>query len=153
MSIKIIPFKPVHATIFKELNRKWIEQYFSVEPMDIYLLENCKEHIMDKGGYIFFAEKEDAITGCFALLPVNNTTFELGKMAVSSEYQGLKIGQKMLSFAIEFAKEIALETLILYSSTKLDIALHIYKKFGFKEVPIEKHVEYARSNIKMQLTL
>ncbi|CAM3367304.1 GNAT family N-acetyltransferase [Zobellia roscoffensis] len=153
MSIKIIPFKPTHAPIFKELNHKWIEQYFSVEPMDIYLLENCKEHIIDKGGYIFFAKKEDTITGCFALLPVNNTTFELGKMAVSSEFQGLKIGQKMLSFAIEFAKEKALETLILYSSTKLDNALHIYKKFGFKEVPIEKHVEYARSDIKMQLTL
>ncbi|WP_276166567.1 GNAT family N-acetyltransferase [Zobellia alginiliquefaciens] len=153
MSIKIIPFKTAYAPIFKELNHKWIEQYFSVEPMDIYLLENCQEHIIDKGGYIFFAQKDDNIEGCFALLPVNNTTFELGKMAVSSEFQGLKIGQKMLSFAIEFAKDKSLETLILYSSTKLDNALHIYKKFGFKEVPIEKHVEYARSDIKMQLTL
>ncbi|MBT2160732.1 GNAT family N-acetyltransferase [Zobellia barbeyronii] len=153
MSIKIIPFKPAYAPIFKELNQNWIEQYFTVEPKDLYLLENCQEHIIDKGGYIFFAKKEDTITGCFALLPVSNTTFELGKMAVSTEFQGLKIGQKLLSFAIEFAKEKSWETLILYSSTKLDNALHIYKKFGFKEVPLEKNLDYTRSDIKMQLTL
>ncbi|CAM4259639.1 GNAT family N-acetyltransferase [Zobellia nedashkovskayae] len=153
MSIKIIPFKPAYAPIFKELNQKWIEQYFTIEPKDLYLLGNCQEHIIDKGGYIFFAKKEDTITGCFALLPVSNTTFELGKMAVSTEFQGLKIGQKLLSFAIKFAKEQCWETLILYSSTKLDNALHIYKKFGFEEVPIERNLDYARSDIKMQLTL
>ena len=74
-------------------------------------------------------------------------------MAVSTEFQGLKIGQKLLSFAIEFAKEKSWETLILYSSTKLDNALYIYKKFGFKEVPLEKNLDYDRSDIKMQLTL
>ncbi|MUH34530.1 N-acetyltransferase [Zobellia amurskyensis] len=153
MSIKIIPFKPAYAPIFKELNQNWIEQYFTIEPLDLYLLENCQEHIINKGGYIFFAKKEDTITGCFALLRVDNVTYELGKMAVSPEFQGLKIGQKLLSFAVDFAKEKSWKTLILYSSTKLGSALHIYKKFGFKEVAIEPNVEYARSDIKMQLTL
>ena len=153
MSVKITSFKPAYAPVFKELNQNWIEQYFSIEPMDISVLENCQEYIIDKGGYIFFAQKKDNIIGCFALLKVNSTTYELGKMAVSTEFRGLKVGQKLLSFAVDFAKEQSWETLILYSSTKLENALHIYKKFGFREVPMEAHVEYARSDIKMQLTL
>ena len=45
---------------------------------------------------------------------------------------------------------MGLEKVILYSNTKLESAIYIYRKFGFKEVPSEEGVAYERANIKME---
>lgn len=153
MSIRIVPFEPKYASNFKDLNIAWLKKHFHVEAKDAILLEKCKESIIDIGGFIFLAEHEGEIVGCFSFIPFDEKVFELGKMAVDPSYQGLKIGQKLLSFAIEFAKENLWESIVLYSSTKLDTALYIYRKYGFVEVELEKEIPYERSDIKMELVL
>lgn len=153
MSLKIIPFEPRYAHNFKNLNLAWIERYFVVEQEDIRLLENCEQSIIEAGGHIYFAEHENSIVGCFAFIRITEKTFELGKMAVDPGYHGLKIGQKLLSFALDFAIARQWDAILLYSSTKLDTALYIYRKYGFKEVPLEKKLTYLRSDIKMELQL
>ncbi|WP_299536591.1 GNAT family N-acetyltransferase [Ulvibacterium sp.] len=152
MSIKILPFEPKYAVHFRDLNLAWLKKYFQVEAKDVVLLENCQESILDVGGFIFLAEHNGKIVGCFSFIPYEEKVFELGKMAVDPDHQGLKIGQELLSFAIEFAKENHWKSIVLYSSTKLDTALHIYRKYGFVEVELEKEIPYERSDIKMELT-
>ncbi len=141
------------ATCFRDLNLEWLEHYFYVEPHDRDLLESCEEMIIDKGGFIFFYKNEERILGTFALMQLSPDVFELGKMAVSADSRGMGIGQKMMKFCISFSKNKKWSKLLLYSNTKLDNSIYIYKKFGFDEVPIEKDNPYARSNIKMQLNL
>ena len=153
MSLRIIPFTSEYSERFKELNVEWLEKYFYVEPKDTQLLDNCEANIIDKDGFIYFAQYNNEIAGCFALLKLGNGEYELGKMAVEAKFQGLKIGQALLSFAIDLAKGNSWNKLVLYSNTKLVNAIYIYKKFGFKEVPIEKNLPYARSDIKMELLL
>ncbi len=151
--IEIVPFASHHAKAFRELNTAWLEKYFYVEEKDTALLENSKEYILDKGGYIFMAVMDGKQIGCFSLIPHTKTIYELGKMAVSENYQGKKIGQRLLEYAIAFAKQRHWEKIILYSSTKLPTALYIYKKYGFEMVELEKNLPYARSDIKMELNL
>jgi len=153
MSLRIIPFNTKYIRNFRDLNIAWLEQYFYVEPKDRELLENCEKSIIDSGGNIFFAKYEDIIVGCFSFIKIDDTVYELGKMAVDPNYQGLKIGQKMMSFAIDFAKEKNWNKLVLYSSTKLPTAIYIYKKYGFTDVELEKDLPYARSDVKMELIL
>ncbi|MCK0133489.1 GNAT family N-acetyltransferase [Arenibacter sp. S6351L] len=153
MDLNIILFESQYAKRFKELNVAWLEKYFYVEPKDTFLLENCESSIIDKGGYIYFAKYKDKIVGCFALIELGTDEYELGKMAVDPNYQGLKIGQALLRFAIDLAKQNTWKKLILYSSTKLENALYIYRKYGFKEIEIEKNLPYARSDIKMELLI
>jgi GNAT superfamily N-acetyltransferase len=153
MSLKIIPYRPGLAKYFRDLNLSWLENYFYVEPKDAELLENCESSIIDKGGYIFFAEMKSEIVGCFSLIKLNEQTFELGKMAVDPGYQGLKIGQELMEYAIYFAKRNKWRTLLLYSNTKLEPAIYIYRKYGFEVIDLEKNTPYKRSNIKMQLIL
>lgn len=38
---------------------------------------------------------------------------------------------------------------MLYSNTKLENAIYIYRKFGFIEITVEPNSPYKRSNIKM----
>ena len=91
--------------------------------------------------------------GCFSFIPLDEKIYELGKMAVSDEYQGNKIGQQLMNFAIGFAKQRDWDKIVLYSSTKLPTALYIYRKYGFVEVELENNLPYARSDIKMELIL
>lgn len=153
MSLKIIPFESKYACDFKDLNIAWLEKYFYVEPKDDFLLSDCENSIVGIGGYIFMAEYENTIVGCFSLIPYAANHYELGKMAVDPNYQGLKIGQQLISFAIDFAKKNNWKAVTLYSSTKLPAALHIYRKYGFKDVALEKELPYARSDVKMELVL
>jgi len=149
----IIPFEAKYANDFAALNIAWLETYFVVEPHDADLLERCKETIIDKGGYIFFGLIKEQVVGTFALVKIDNSTYELGKMAIASDYQGQQLGQQLLRYCVAFAKDQAWDQLILYSSTLLQNALHIYRKYGFKEVPLEKESPYLRSDIKMELKL
>lgn len=153
MSVKIFPFESKYAGDFKNLNVAWLEKYFYVEPKDEELLSDCERSIIAIGGFIFMASYENAIVGCFSLIPYKDKHYELGKMAVDSNYQGLNIGQELISFAINFAKQKNWDAITLYSSTKLPTALHIYRKYGFIDVELEKDLPYIRSDVKMELNL
>lgn len=150
---KIIPFESSLSTVFRDLNLDWLEQYFYVEAHDRDLLDKCEEFIINKGGFIFFYRENGIITGTFALIKVTEDTFELGKMAVSKSARGKGIGQKMLQFCLNYAKKKGWKKLILYSNTSLENSIHIYKKYGFLEVPIKDNNPYARGNIKMEILL
>ncbi len=153
MEARIIPFDPKYAKDFARLNVAWLEKYFVVEPLDKELLEQCEETIIKKGGYIFFAKVEEEIAGTFSLIKIEDKVYELGKMAVSPKFQGQKIGQQLLNFCIDFAREQDWKKLVLYSNRILESAIYIYQKFGFNEIPIEENPLYKRSNIKMELSL
>ncbi|TYA59117.1 GNAT family N-acetyltransferase [Formosa maritima] len=152
MQVKIVPFKLEFAKDFYELNIEWLQNYFYVEPFDEEVLSKPQHYIIDKGGYIFFALINNKIVGTVALMPTTNKfVFELTKMAVSPNLRDLKIGQKLMHHCINFSKKQEFEGLMLYSNTKLENAIYIYKKFGFIEIPVELHSPYKRSNIKMVL--
>ena len=139
--------------IFKALNVAWLEKYFYVESKDREILEHCEEYIIAQGGHIFFAALEGQLAGCFSLIRIREGVYELGKMAVDPEFQGQKLGQKMMEFAIDFGHKQGWSRIILYSHTKLGPAIYIYRKFGFVEIELEKDTPYERSNIKMELEL
>lgn len=152
MQIEIIPFKKEFAKDFYSLNIEWLQTYFYVEPFDEEVLSKPQHYIIDKGGIIFFALLENNIVGTVALMPtLNKSVLELTKMAVSPNLRGLKIGQKLMQHCIDFSKNQNLEGLILYSNTKLENAIYIYKKFGFEVIPVELNSPYKRSDIKMTL--
>lgn len=148
-TVEIIPFSPDLKDHIKTLNIAWLTKYFKVEEKDTLTLSNPQEEIIDKGGLIFYARYNNEILGTATLLKVNDSTFELSKMAVSDHAQGLGIGNKLLEHCIETAKENNIKTLFLYSNTILLPAIHLYRKFGFTEIPLETGI-YERADIKME---
>ncbi|QCX39678.1 GNAT family N-acetyltransferase [Aureibaculum algae] len=152
MEIEIIPYEDRYKTYFRDLNIAWLKKHFYVEDHDSDVLENAKEYIIDNGGFIFFALINNKIAGTVALMN-EKEGFELSKMAVIPEFQGFKIGQQLMHYCIDFAKNKGWKKLIIYSSTILENAIYIYRKFGFKEVELEKDCPYLRSDIKMVLEL
>jgi ribosomal protein S18 acetylase RimI-like enzyme len=152
MAILIEPYRPEFAQSFYDLNMEWLETYFYVEDFDREVLSKPQQYILDRGGNLFFIVEGPAVYGTVALMPYDQTTFELTKMAVSPKFRGKKMGQELMKHCIRFAQKEG-KNLVLYSNTKLKNAIHIYKKYGFIEIPIEEDSPYDRSNIKMMLTI
>ncbi|WP_224490322.1 GNAT family N-acetyltransferase [Robertkochia flava] len=148
--IEIVPYQKRYQPHFIALNKAWLEEYFYVEDHDMVILNSCEEHIIQKGGYIYFAIQNEEVVGCYALLRVSEKVFELGKMAVDKNFRGQHIGHLLMEHCMDLARSESWEKIILYSSVKLKNALHIYQKFGFREIPLEKDAPYQRSSIKME---
>ena len=151
-NIHIVPYREELAAYFKDFNIAWLQKYFEVEPVDTLMLNDPKSYFLDKGGFIYFATLNNEVVGTFALLKNDDKVYELSKMAVNDKYLGLKIGNKMMEFCIQKAIELKVEKLVLYSNTILKPAIHLYKKYSFKEVLIIKS-DYKRANIKMELVI
>ena len=135
--IQIVPFEMKYALDFRNLNVAWISKYFEMERMDFLALDNPKEYILDKGGYIAVALKGNAVVGVCALIKMDHPKYdyELAKMGVSPQEQGQGIG-------------FLLGKHILESNTKLIPALKLYRKLGFVE--IKGYVSpYERCDIQM----
>ncbi|WP_264564309.1 GNAT family N-acetyltransferase [Flavobacterium sp. N3904] len=150
--VKIIPFSIELKDAIKTLNLEWLHKYFKVEPKDEKVLSDPQGEIIDKGGLIFYAQYNNQIVGTVSLLKVDANTFELTKMAVSDENQGLGIGKKLMEHCLTEAKQKGIQKLILYSNRKLKPAIHLYESFGFIEIPVEEGV-YERADIKMEKVL
>jgi ribosomal protein S18 acetylase RimI-like enzyme len=124
-----------------------------VEDHDREVLDNPGKEIIDKGGEIFFAVSGDEVLGTVVIIPMNGNNVELAKMAVSPGSRGLGISDKLMRACIERAKRDGRDSIILESNTKQAAAIHLYRKFGFVEIPLDPNSEFKRANIRMQLVL
>ncbi|WP_420602214.1 GNAT family N-acetyltransferase [Flagellimonas sp.] len=153
-SIQIVPCTEKYFEAFRILNEEWIVKYFKIEEMDRISLNNPKEYILDKGGYIAVALLDGQAVGVCALIKSNHLgfDFELAKMGVSPVVQGKGIGKLLGQHIIEKAKSFGAQRLYLESNRVLGPAINLYKKLGFKEIKGASS-PYERSDIQMELDL
>jgi putative acetyltransferase len=149
--VEILLFEPALRDDFKRLNLAWIERYFTVEPHDLEQL-NHPEACVESGGMIFFARTEGDIVGTCALIRAKEGEFELAKMAVTPEVQGRGIGKKLGEVAIAWAKENGATRICLESNRRLETAIRLYERLGFREIPLGD-TPYQRCDIKMEIDL
>jgi len=150
--VEIIKYRPEYAKYFERFNREWIEEHYPLEPLDIYLLQNPEEAILKDGGEIFFARHEGQIIGTVAMKKKTDDEYELSKMGVTRSARGLGAGRLLCEAVIEEARSRGARKVFLYSNTLQEVAIMLYRKLGFVEIPVEKGV-YERANIKMELGL
>lgn len=153
LKVIIIPFNEKYAKDFTRLNFEWLEKYFYIEEYDRMVLTNPKKYILDENGHIFFAIINEKVVGTVALIKREDGIFELSKMAVTEEYKGFRIGQKLMYYCINFAGQNNFKKVFLDSNTILTPAITLYQKVGFKEIPVPEETPYERCNIRMELNI
>lgn len=149
--IEIIDYQAAHQPYFEKFNRDWIERYFWLEDVDKYVLQHPEEAILQDGGAILMATFNGTIAGTVALRKVKDF-YEFTKMAVDAAYRRRGIAEALSYAAFEKARQLGAAKVILYSNRILTPAITMYRKLGFKEVPIENDI-YQRSDIKMEIEL
>ncbi|OWP78599.1 GNAT family N-acetyltransferase [Flavobacterium oreochromis] len=152
MDIKIISYAPKYKEDFIRLNKAWLEEFFYIEPHDLITFKNIEQDIIQKKGTIFFCLANNQVVGTVAMIKTNSNTYELAKMAVDKNFQGMKLSSLLMNACIDYAISQKANKIFLLSSTKLIPALNLYRKFNFIEVPLEE-TDYVRADIQMELYL
>ena len=152
-SVKIVGYADEYATAFARLNREWLEQYSLLENGDRKHLEHPRESILATGGDIFIALIGGDVVGTCAAIVHTPDTVELAKLAVDRSVRGRGIGLQLSHTVIAWARERGAERVILVSSTKLEAALRLYERLGFKYGELPADTGYETADIFMELVL
>lgn len=141
--VKITGYSPALKQTFHDLNIRWLEEYFTVEPGHRQMLENPESELVAGGGEVFFAVRGAEVLGTVGVRKAGGGVYELTKLAVSPAAQGLGLGRTLCEAVIEFFQTNGGKTLYLETHKKLGPALHLYKSLNFKivENPGDSHYE------------
>ena len=135
--MKIIPYEKKYRKTFVDLNTAWLERFYTVEPFDQDTMDRVEELIAD-GAMVYFAvEGEKVLATCMAM-PLSDDVWELCKLAAVDQYTGTGAGSAVFETCMKYAINHGAEKLSLISCRALKPAIHIYEKFGFREVPLDK---------------
>lgn len=147
--VQILPFALRHAADFKRLNFEWLRRFFRVEPIDERVLSNPRAIIRD-GGAIFVARRGDSIVGTCALIDDGDGVYELSKMAVTANCQGLGIGRRLVDACIgAFKARSGGRLLFLETNSVLKPAIKLYESAGFEHAPSPQASMYERADVYM----
>ena len=152
-AIRLVTWRPEFRSDFERLNREWIEQYFAVEEEDRRVFADPGGEIIAPGGQVFFLLDEGGIRGTCAVIRHDAETLELAKMAVDPAARGRGYGDRLMETAIAFARDAGARRLMLLSNTRLAPALTLYRKHGFRDVPLDPANGYSRADIQLELSL
>jgi len=153
--MQILPYCPEFAASFDQLNRAWIEQYFTVEPFDDAVLTDPQTHILDRGGELWFAVEDDVVLGCCALMPLAEGMLEFTKLGVAEAARGRGIARALLRHCMGRASALRAHTLRIFTNTALVPANALYRSEQFMEVTMSdaERTRYKRADIMYDLPL
>jgi ribosomal protein S18 acetylase RimI-like enzyme len=152
MEIEIIEYKDEHQPVFKQLNLEWLDKYNLTETHDLLMLDDPRGTILDKGGFIWLAIRNSKIVGSAALVKEHSRIYELAKMAVAKDFQGIGISKLLIEICLQKAKEMGAEKVTLFSNHQLQRALKLYEKYGFRNTEV-KNSPYGSADVRMELIL
>jgi ribosomal protein S18 acetylase RimI-like enzyme len=154
-AVEIVEFQRRYARYFRDLNYEWLEKYFEVEPYDKIVLNDPQKQIIKLGGCVFFARVSGEIVGTCALLKHTERKYELAKMGITERFRGRGIGRRLTQAAIDKARALEADTLVLATSKLLPVANHLYESMGFQhaDLSIIGPLPYKRETIVMAMKM
>lgn len=151
--ITIVPYRPDHQRTWVGLNEYWIlDGGYALEAKDRLVLDDPEGAILSRGGAIFMAEHGgEAVGGC-SLMLMPDGGYEVGKMAVAPDAQGLGLGRRLLEACETYARDAGATRLYLETNSAQTHAIALYRRFGFIDLPPQP-TPYARCNVWMEKRL
>lgn len=147
--MKIIPFAEKYRQDFIDINTDWIVSNFgALEEHDVESFQSIDEQLQT-GAMIFFAVENDTVLATCMAAPQEGTTWEICKLGANRDVPHKGAGSAVFEASMKWAFSHGAERLFIITNTKLKIALHIYEKYGFKEIKLEDY-GYSRGNIALE---
>lgn len=151
--VRIRGYEDRFAADFARLNREWLEGFGLLEEADAKYLDQPRESIIDLGGEILFAVTAERVVGACAILRIDFAVVELAKLAVAPDARGRGIGRQLTLAAIDHARSLGAERIVLMSNRKLASAIRLYESLGFQHAPLPANPGYATADVYMELSL
>ncbi|MCB6991956.1 GNAT family N-acetyltransferase [bacterium 210820-DFI.6.37] len=148
--MEIIQYREEYKPSFIQFNTDWIVDNFGIlEEEDKETFRHIEESLKE-GAMIYFAvEKGVVLATCMAKPLDKDGTWELCKLASNKHVPHKGAGSAVFEAAMGWAVNHNAKKLFLLSNSTLNAALHIYEKYGFREVKLDDY-EYARGDIAFE---
>ncbi|MBD5558897.1 MAG: GNAT family N-acetyltransferase [Clostridia bacterium] len=104
---------------------------------------------LESGAMIFFALEDGAVMATCMAKPLGGGTWELCKLAADKRLPHRGAGSAVFAAAMNWAVEHGAARLFILSNSRLTAAVHIYEKFGFREVKLDDY-GYDRGDIAFE---
>lgn len=129
------------ASLDTQWKKKLLAKNQNIKDLTYFLLVDEYEKVIGTTGFYTHINEPDVVW--------------LGWFCVNSEYRGQKLGEYLLKWSIEKAKEQGYSILRLYTSTEPNeaIAQKLYEKMGFQIVGIEKEEKDEYTTLYKELKL
>lgn len=107
--------------------------------LEIQSYDDELEHLERKYGLpygrLYLAYYDQKLAGCIGLKKIDGRNCEMKRLYVRPEFRGKHIGNILIQQIIEDAKKIGYSYMLLDTLPFLQSAVHMYKKWGFYEIP------------------
>jgi putative acetyltransferase len=121
------------------------------EVTDADLLDIEENYLKRGGTFEVIEDAEGNLAGTVGLYPVNDETCELRKMYFALQVRGRGLGLHILERVVNSARERGFKKITLETSSRLEKAIRLYTRFGFK--PYEAEHRSTRSDCNYFLEL
>lgn len=132
--------------IIRDMKLEDIDGVYNVEKScfpDPWSKESFKKEIQNKLAKYLVAQIEDKVVGYVGAWFVIDEA-HITNVAVSPEYRGQKIGDKIVKSLIDECRENKIKAMTLEVRVSNIVAQNLYKKYGFKLAGVRK--EYYSDN-------
>ena len=147
--MEIIEYRPEYKQDFIAFNSAWIIDNFGfLEDEDRETFAKIEEEL-ERGAMIYFAVEDGiALATCMAK-PMDGRSWEICKLGSNKNKPHRGCGSAVFGAAVQWAIDHGAERLFIISNSKLKPAIHIYEKYGFREIKLDDY-EYVRGDIAFE---
>lgn len=149
--MKIVPYEPKYRDDFVRLNTEWLEKLYYIESFDQYSMDHIDELIQNGSMAYFAVDAADRVIATCMTEPIGDDVWEICKLAAVGQYTGTGAGSAVLKACMDHSISHGARKLCLITISGLKPAIHLYKKFGFEEVPYRKEVWHSeKADVEME---
>lgn len=124
----------------KQFNFKPIsERYFMTSLLDLFQYK--------EGSQLWIVENNQEIVGTIGIVKQSETEAQLRWFGLDESLQGMGMGNKLMTLALDFCKEKGYSHIILWTIDILKPARHLYAKFGFTLTDTKINSEWSTSEL------
>jgi len=115
---------------------------FDLESKDSDLKDLEESYLRSRGIFEVLEDRDGNLLGTYGLFRLTNETCELRKMYFVAEIRGIGSGRRVLERAVDHARRLGYQSIVLETISVLKDAIRLYTRFGF--VPMKTEHVSAR---------
>lgn len=148
--MEIIEYNSKYRDDFVRLNTEWLTKLYYIEDFDRYSMEHVEE-LIEKGAMVYFCLENEKVLATCMIEPLGDDVWEICKLAAQGQYTGTGAGSAVLKACMDYAISHRAKKICLITVSGLKPAIHLYKKFGFKQIPYRKDIwKSEKADIEME---